>query len=206
MSTDETFFSPSDLFEEPDSETLERIEGLTRSLLEALGEDTDRPGLERTPERVARSWRFLTSGYGTDLREVVNGALFPAESPGLVVVRDISFASLCEHHLLPFFGSVHIGYVPDEQILGLSKLARITDVFARRLQVQERLTGQIAEAIMGLVEPFGVGVVVDAEHMCMRMRGVEKPGAVTRTTALLGSFGDDPAIRDELFAAIRDQR
>ena len=178
------------------------IADATRTLLEAIGEDPGRPGLEKTPERVARAWKHLTSGYGLAPRDVVNGALFPAESSQLVVVRDIEFSSLCEHHLLPFTGRVHIGYVPGGSILGLSKFARLTDLYARRLQVQERLTGQIAEAVIDLLEPEGAGVVVEAEHMCMVMRGVEKPGSVTRTTVLLGSFRDDKDVREQFLASL----
>jgi GTP cyclohydrolase I len=178
------------------------IAAATRALLEAIGEDTSRPGLEKTPERVARAWEHLTSGYGLEPAEVVNGALFPSESSQLVIVRDIEFSSLCEHHLLPFTGRVHVGYVPGRSILGLSKFARLTDLYARRLQVQERLTGQIAEAVMTLLEPEGVGVVVEAEHMCMVMRGVEKPGSLTRTTVLLGSFRDDRDVREQFLSAV----
>lgn len=178
------------------------IASATRALLEAIGEDTTRPGLEKTPERVAKAWEHLTAGYGLEPEEVVNGALFPSESSQLVIVRDIEFSSLCEHHLLPFTGRVHVGYVPGRSILGLSKFARLTDLYARRLQVQERLTGQIAEAVMTLLEPEGVGVVVEAEHMCMVMRGVEKPGSLTRTTVLLGSFRDDRDVREQFLSAV----
>ena len=178
------------------------VAAATRALLDAIGEDPSRPGLEKTPERVAKAWRHLTSGYGLQPADVVNGALFPAEAEQLVVVRDIEFSSLCEHHLLPFVGRVHIGYVPGESILGLSKFARLTDLYARRLQVQERLTGQIADAVMELLAPRGVGVVVEAEHMCMVMRGVEKPGSLTRTSVLLGSLRDDRDLREQFLGSL----
>jgi GTP cyclohydrolase IA len=209
MATDETFFDPSDLFDATDAWSLaqrERVEDLTRSLIDVLGEDVDRPGLERTPQRVARAWEFLTAGYRQSGADVINGALFPAEGAGLVLVHDISFASLCEHHLLPFFGRVHIAYEPSESIVGLSKLARVTDVYSRRLQVQERLTREIADALMDVLQPLGVGVIVEAEHMCMRMRGVEKPGALTTTMSMLGSFREDPAVRDEFLSSVTRRR
>lgn len=178
------------------------IEDATRALLDAIGEDVERPGLVKTPERVAKAWRHLTAGYGLEPEDVVNGALFPAESSQLVVLNDIEFSSLCEHHLLPFVGRVHIGYVPGNSILGLSKFARLTDLYARRLQVQERLTGQIADAVMELLEPEGVGVVVEAEHMCMVMRGVEKHGSLTTTTVLRGSFETQAELRDQFLGAL----
>jgi GTP cyclohydrolase I len=178
------------------------IADLTRRLLEEIGENPFREGLIQTPERVARAWGALTSGYALDLTEVANGALFPAEGPQMVVVRDIEFHSLCEHHLLPFFGRAHIGYRPASTVLGLSKFARITDMFARRLQVQERLTAQIASALMGLLDAAGVGVVVEAEHLCMAMRGVQRSGALTTTSCLLGTFREDPATRQEFLDVV----
>lgn len=180
----------------------QRIAELTRELLEAIGEDPEREGLLKTPLRSAKAWEKLTEGYHQDLSVVTNGALFEAESSQMVIVRDIEFSSLCEHHLLPFMGKAHIGYIPDRRIIGISKFARITDMFARRLQVQERLTGQIAAAIMGLLAPKGVGVVVEAQHMCMVMRGVEKQAAATTTTTLLGSFRDDVRTRQEFMDAL----
>jgi GTP cyclohydrolase I len=179
-----------------------RIADLTRELLDALGEDPDREGLLKTPLRSARAWEKLTEGYRLDLTQVTNGALFEAESSQMVIVRDIEFSSLCEHHLLPFFGRAHIGYIPDRKIIGISKFARITDMFARRLQVQERMTGQIAAAVMGLLAPQGVGVVIEAQHMCMVMRGVEKQGAVTTTTSMLGAFREDQRTRQEFMDAL----
>ena len=179
-----------------------RIAELTRELLEALGEDAEREGLLKTPLRSAKAWEKLTEGYRLDLAQVTNGALFESESSQMVIVRDIEFSSLCEHHLLPFFGRAHIGYIPDRKIIGISKFARITDMFARRLQVQERLTGQIATAVMGLLAPKGVGVVLEAQHMCMVMRGVEKQGAMTTTMSMLGDFRDDQRTRQEFMDAL----
>ena len=179
-----------------------RIAELTRELLEALGEDAQREGLLKTPLRSAKAWEKLTEGYRLDLTQVTNGALFESESSQMVIVRDIEFSSLCEHHLLPFFGRAHIGYIPDRKIIGISKFARITDMFARRLQVQERLTGQIATAVMGLLAPKGVGVVIEAQHMCMVMRGVEKQGAMTTTMSMLGDFRDDQRTRQEFMDAL----
>ena len=175
-----------------------RFEALVREMLELLGEDPDREGLRRTPERVAKSLKFLTHGYALDAGDVISDALFPEESHGnMVLVRDIEFYSLCEHHLLPFHGKVHVAYIPDGAIVGLSKLARVVDVFARRLQVQERLTDQVAAALERELKPRGVGVVVEAVHMCMAMRGVEKQTSKTVTSAVRGSFRDDPRTRDE---------
>ena len=171
---------------------------LVRRELELLGEDPDREGLARTPERVAKSMAWLTRGYTQSVDEVVGNALFAAEGHrNMVMVRDIELYSLCEHHLLPFFGKVHIAYIPNEKIVGLSKLPRLVDVFARRLQVQERLTEEIALAVERVLEPVGVGVVVEAYHLCMMMRGVEKQNSRTITSALRGSFRDNPMTRDE---------
>lgn len=172
-------------------------------LISGLGEDVTREGLQKTPERVERSLRFLTSGYGVDVAEVINGALFEAEGSEMVVVKDIEFYSLCEHHMLPFFGKAHIAYVPDRTILGLSKFARVLDVFARRMQVQERLTGQVADVLQEVLRPRGVAVVTEASHLCMMMRGVEKQGSTTRTAAMRGVFMDDARTRQEFLEAIR---
>jgi len=169
---------------------------MVRSMLEALGEDPGREGLRATPDRVARSLAFLTSGYAMDPRAVVGEALFEAEYDEMVTVH-LEVYSLCEHHLLPFFGRVHVAYVPAGRILGLSKVARIVEVFARRLQVQERLTDQIADAIMGVLQPRGVGVVMEARHLCMMMRGVEKQNSTTVTSALRGVFREEAATREE---------
>ena len=173
------------------------LESLVRRQLELLGEDPDRDGILRTPERVARSLAWLTRGYDSNVRDVVGDALFEESHEGMVMVRDIEMYSMCEHHMLPFFGKVHIAYIPDGRILGLSKLPRIVDVFARRLQVQERLTEQIAGAIDEVLQPRGVGVVVEAAHLCMMMRGVEKQNSRTITSALRGEFRECPMTRDE---------
>ena len=171
---------------------------LVRRQLELLGEDPDREGLRRTPHRVATSLAWLTRGYEMDVQHVVNGALFDADgASNMVMVRDVELYSLCEHHLLPFFGRAHVAYIPNGKILGLSKVARIVDVFARRLQVQERMTDQIADAVMDVLQPTGVGVVIEAAHFCMMMRGVEKQNSRTVTSALRGIFRDDSKTRVE---------
>lgn len=180
----------------------DEIEPLIRQLLEALGEDADREGLIKTPQRVAKAWRFLTRGYFQTVEEVVNGALFEAHSRHMIIVKDIEIYSLCEHHLLPFFGRCHIGYIPRDKVIGVSKLARVADMFARRLQIQERLTQQIADAIMDVVNPLGVGVVVEAQHLCMMMRGVEKQNSYMITSAVLGCFQDSLPTRTEFFKLI----
>jgi GTP cyclohydrolase I len=161
---------------------------LIRELLKDLGEDPDREGLAATPDRVARAYEFLTQGYHQDPREVIGTALFTEEYSEMIIVRDIDFFSLCEHHLIPFYGRAHVAYVPDKHIVGISKMARMVECFARRLQVQERMTQQIATTLSDVLDPRGVGVVIRAEHMCMRMRGVEKPNSQVVTSALLGCF------------------
>ena len=173
------------------------FEGTVRRQLELLGEDPDREGLVRTPKRVARSMAWLTRGYRQDAKSAVGEGVFEEAHDNMVMVRDIELYSLCEHHLLPFFGKAHIAYIPDGRILGLSKLPRLVEVFARRLQVQERLTGEIAEAVQEVLAPRGVGVVIEAMHLCMMMRGVEKQNSKTITSALIGSFRDDAKTRDE---------
>jgi GTP cyclohydrolase I len=175
----------------------EEFEGLVRRILELIGENPSREGLLRTPTRVANAFSWLTRGYALDVEQVVGGAVFTEAHESMVMVRDIELYSLCEHHLLPFFGKAHIAYIPDGRIVGLSKLPRIVEVFARRLQVQERLTEQIAEAIQRALEPRGVGVVIEAYHLCMMMRGVEKQNSKTITSALRGSFRSDARTRDE---------
>ncbi|MBX2998844.1 MAG: GTP cyclohydrolase I FolE [Caldilineaceae bacterium] len=176
------------------------FEALVEQMLTRLGEDPERDGLKRTPLRVAKAMDFLTSGYEMSLETVVNDALFEAESDELVIVRDIEFYSLCEHHMLPFYGKAHIGYIPNNKIIGLSKLARIVDVFARRLQVQERLTAQVADALMDLLDAQGVAVITEASHFCMMMRGVQKQNSSTISTALRGLLKDDPQLRAEFMA------
>jgi GTP cyclohydrolase IA len=190
---------PEDTFDEL---TGTFLEPLIAELLTGLGEDVTREGLLKTPARVDRSLRFLTSGYALKLGSVVNGALFQAEGSEVVVVRDIEFYSLCEHHMLPFFGRAHIAYLPDRTILGLSKFARIVDMFARRLQVQERLTDELAGAVDEVLSPKGVAVVTEASHLCMMMRGVQKQGSTTRALATRGAFKDDAALRREVLDAL----
>jgi GTP cyclohydrolase I len=173
-----------------------------KAVLAGLGEDAEREGLLRTPERAEKALRFLTSGYSTDVRQIVNGALFNVKYDEMVIVKDIEFFSLCEHHLLPFFGKMHVAYLPNERVIGLSKIPRIVDVFARRLQIQERLTQQIAETIQELVSPRGVGVICEARHFCMMMRGVEKQHSGTVTSAMLGSFRTNKESRDEFLSLV----
>jgi GTP cyclohydrolase IA len=183
---------------------LVELASLTRRQLTLLGEDADREGLRKTPLRVATSLAWLTRGYGQSVESVVGDALFEEEHQHMVMVRDIEFYSLCEHHLLPFFGRVHVAYIPDGRIVGLSKLPRIVEVFARRLQVQERLTEEIACAIDDVLEPAGVGVVVEAVHLCMMMRGVEKQRSKTITSALRGTFRSDSKTRSEFLRLAHD--
>lgn len=173
------------------------------SIISAIGEDLNRPGLVDTPERAAKAFSFLTRGYQQSLEEVVNSALFPSDSNEMIIVKDIELYSMCEHHLLPFIGRAHVAYIPTGKVLGLSKIARIVDMFARRLQIQEQLTLQIAETIKSVTGAEGVGVIVEAKHMCMMMRGVEKQNSVMKTSAMLGSFRDDPATRTEFLSLVR---
>ncbi|SPF33559.1 GTP cyclohydrolase 1 [Candidatus Sulfopaludibacter sp. SbA4] len=178
------------------------IAPLIREVLEKLGEDPQREGLERTPERVDKALRFLTSGYRTDIRKLVNGALYEVKYDEMVVVRDIEFFSLCEHHLLPFFGKMHVAYLPKAKVIGLSKIPRIVDAFARRLQIQERLTQEVAQTIQEIIDPAGVGVICEARHFCMMMRGVEKQHSGAMTSAMLGAFRDCKETRDEFLALV----
>ena len=179
------------------------MQELVRNMLIALGEDPDREGLVKTPERVEKSLKFLTAGYTQNLEEIVNGAPFEAESDDMIIVRDIEFYSMCEHHMLPFFGKCHVGYIPKKKILGLSKVARIVDMFARRLQIQERMTKEISAALMEILDAEGVGVVIEAQHLCMQMRGVEKQNSFTTTSSMRGSFRSELATRNEFTRLIR---
>lgn len=188
-----------------DQQAPTNLESLISGVLTSLGEDPDRDGLCQTPARVAKSLRFLTSGYWEKPSEVVNGAIFENDSDEMVIVRGIEFYSLCEHHLLPFFGQCHIAYLPAGKVIGLSKLARLVEVFCRRLQVQERMTLEIATTLTKLIPNHGVGVVVEAEHLCMKMRGIQKQGGDTVTSALLGRFRDDPGTRQEFLSLIRSR-
>jgi GTP cyclohydrolase I len=179
------------------------MQDLVRNLLAALGEDPDREGLVNTPTRVEKALKFLTSGYAADIDQVLNNALFTVEYSEMVIVKDIDFYSLCEHHLLPFFGKCHVAYLPSDKVIGLSKIPRLVDVFSRRLQVQERLTSQIAETIKEKIAPLGVAVVVEATHLCMSMRGVEKQNSFAVTSSMLGTFRSDARTRMEFLELIK---
>ncbi len=193
-----------DLMETQTTLTSASLEELTRELLVRVGEDPQREGLLRTPERFAKAFHYLTKGYHEDPAEILNGALFSVDYDEMVIVKDIEMFSLCEHHILPFFGKVHIAYIPKGKVLGLSKLPRLVDVFARRLQVQERLTVEIAEAIQSAIQPLGVGVVIEARHLCMMMRGVEKQHSATVTSSMIGAFRAQQT-RQEFLALIREK-
>jgi len=182
-----------------------KLAGMERSfhdLLAAVGEDPQRQGLLKTPNRAARAFEFLTNGYRQDLDDVVNGAIFDSHVSEIVLVKDIELYSMCEHHLLPFIGKAHVAYIPNGKVIGLSKVARIVDVFARRLQIQEHLTLQIADALMKVLHPNGVAVVIEAKHLCMMMRGVEKQNSIMKTSCLLGSFKEDARTRSEFLALL----
>jgi GTP cyclohydrolase IA len=173
-----------------------------KAIIDGVGEDSEREGLQRTPVRAAKAFQYLTSGYTADIKEIVNDALFRVKYDEMVIVKDIEFFSLCEHHLLPFYGKVHVAYLPDEKVIGLSKIPRIVDVFARRFQIQERMTQEIAETIQDLVSPRGVAVICEARHFCMMMRGVEKQHSGTVTSAMLGAFRTNKETRDELLSLV----
>ena len=180
-----------------------RVEKSFQALIRAIGEDPNREGLRNTPDRSARALKFLTQGYQSRLEDVVNGAIFESDNDEMVIVRDIELYSLCEHHLLPFFGRAHVAYLPDRKVIGLSKVARIVDMFARRLQIQENLTQQIATSIQKVTKAKGVGVVIEAKHLCMMMRGVEKQNSSMTTSAMLGRFREDHRTRTEFLTLIQ---
>ena len=180
----------------------QRVEHLIRELLKEIGEDPEREGLQATPHRVAEAWRFLTSGYDSDPQKIVNGAVFESHSNNMIIARDIEIYSMCEHHMLPFFGQCHIGYIAKAHVIGVSKLARIVDHYSRRLQIQERLTAQIAREVRNVLDATGVGVVMECKHLCMMMRGVEKQRSFMTTSSVLGSFVQDQATRIEFLNLI----
>ena len=186
----------------PPQDNEESIADLMQKILLKIGEDTERPGLVRTPQRADKALRFLTSGYETDVQSIVNGAIFEEKCDEMVVVKDIEFYSMCEHHLLPFFGTMHVAYLPNNRVIGLSKIPRLVDMFARRLQIQERLTQQVAQTIQEVIRPLGVGVICEAKHFCMMMRGVEKQHSGAMTSAMLGAFRDRKETRDEFLALV----
>src|SRR5437764_1501670 len=187
----------------PESD-LDRVGNAYRELLQSIGEDVNREGLQRPPGRAARALEFLTQGYRQNLDEIINGAVFESGASEIILVKDIELYSLCEHHLLPFIGRAHVAYLPAGKVIGLSKVARIVDVFARRLQIQENLTTQIAESLMNCLQPSGVAVVVEAKHLCMMMRGVEKQNSVMKTSCLLGTFKEDARTRSEFLSLLKD--
>ena len=182
-----------------------KIEIITKQLLEELGENPEREGLLKTPARVAKAWEFFSLGYNQKLDDIINQAIFKEDAKDMVIVRDIEFFSLCEHHLIPFFGKAHVGYIPDGKVIGLSKIPRIIDMFSRRLQVQERLTSQIADAVNNVLDPKGVAVVMEGQHMCMQMRGVQKQNSYTSTSAMHGKFRTSAETRSEFLSIISRQ-
>jgi GTP cyclohydrolase I len=190
----------------PEAAAVESIADLVRKIIVQLGEDPNREGLRQTPERFEKALRFLTKGYAQDQDKILNGAMFSVCYDQMVLVKDIEVYSMCEHHLLPFFGKCHVAYIPDKKVVGLSKIARLVNMYARRLQIQERLTSQIAKAIEEKLSPQGVGVIVEARHLCMVMRGVEKQNSVATTSAMLGAFRENKQTRDEFLSLIRDAK
>lgn len=176
------------------------MENAYASIIAAVGEDLERPGLKDTPARAAKAFRYLCKGYEEDLDTIVNGAIFPSDNDEMVIVKDIELYSLCEHHLLPFIGKVHVAYLPSGKVLGLSKIARIVDMYARRMQIQENLTKQIADAVQQVTDARGVAVIIEARHMCMMMRGVEKQNSVMKTSIMLGRFRENPQTRNEFLS------
>ena len=180
----------------------DKIADLTNKLLEEIGEDPKREGLIKTPLRVAKAWKFFSNGYKQNLDDIINNAIFNEDSKDMVVVRDVEFFSLCEHHLLPFFGKAHVAYIPDGKVIGLSKIPRIIEMFSRRLQVQERLTRQISETVKDVLEPVGVAVIMEGQHMCMQMRGVEKQSSLATTSSMLGKFRESDRTRAEFLSII----
>ncbi len=179
-----------------------KIENITRALLTEIGEDPERPGLVRTPHRVAKAWQFIARGYEQNLQDILNDAIFEDKCSEMVVVRDIEFFSMCEHHMLPFFGKAHVGYIPRGKVIGLSKIPRILEMYSRRLQIQERITHQVAEALNDLLDPAGVAVVLEGRHLCMQMRGVEKQNSFATTSAMLGEFHEEAETRAEFLSII----
>ena len=180
----------------------DKIKNLTKQLLEEIGEDPSREGLLKTPSRVSKAWSFFSGGYNQDLNKIINNAVFNEDATDMVVVRDVEFFSLCEHHLIPFFGRAHVAYLPNGKVIGLSKIPRIIDMFSRRLQVQERLTRQIAETVKEILDPIGVAVIMEGQHMCMQMRGVEKQNSLTTTSSMLGKFRESDRTRAEFLSII----
>ncbi len=181
---------------------MKEMEDHFSGIIEGIGEDLSRPGLVDTPKRAAKAMQYLTRGYQQSIDEVINGALFPSDSSEMIIVKDIELYSMCEHHMLPFIGKAHVGYIPDGKVLGLSKIARIVDMYSRRLQIQEQLTTQIARTVQEVTDARGVGVIIEAKHMCMMMRGVEKQNSVMKTSSMLGSFRESQATRSEFLALV----